>query len=145
MNEKIEDIEEELTRNIKENIKQFKDVKPLEGDLDIEDFRKLIVRFPTCFFVMSDDKYTDVSGENNRKFRRDITWDFFIGVKNLRGSKYRKTQATYLLRTLKVLLVSDKWEFIPDYASLMLDLEGGSVYLFRFYQIIHWSRDHQES
>lgn len=145
MNEKIEDIEEELTKDIKENIKQFKDVKPLEGDLDIDDFRKLVVRFPTCFFVMSDDKYTDVSGENNRKFRRDITWDFYIGVKNLRGIKYRKTQAAYLLRALRILLVSDKWEFIPDSSPLVLNLEGGSVYLFKFYQSIYWSRDYQES
>ena len=145
MNEKLVDIQTNLESAIKDNIEDFKMVKPLEGEMDIEDFRRLVVQFPLCFFVMSNDSYTDMSGENNRKFGRDITWDFFIGVKNLKGSKYRSISAFNLLKKLKELLVSDKWEFIPKNANLLLDLEGGSIYLFRFVQQIHWSRDFQET
>lgn len=144
MNEKLEDIKTNLIGDIKKNIKQFDTVKTLEGDLDIEDFRKLVVRFPACFLIMANDKFNDVSGENNRKFRRDITWDFYVGVEDLRGSEYRDKEATFLLRKLRELLVSDTWEFKPDTASLILNLEGGSVYLFRLTQVIYWSRDYKE-
>jgi len=144
MNEKLEDIESEVIADIKKNIKpKFKDVKRLEGELDIDDFKRLVVCFPVCFVAISDDPYTDISGQNNRKFERETQWDFFIGLKHLGSIAERKSQAQQMLREVRNLLVSDKWEFAPVSATLMLNLEGGSVYLFRFKKTIYWSRDYQ--